>query len=73
MSTSFQKAVDSAFRVFSRANVASITCDSMGELRGFLNKVTKSELRIEQRVLEDTIPTEQDPPVTYIRIMEDKV
>ena len=73
MTSPFQKAVESAFKVFSRRNGAVIASDSLGELKNNLNKVTKSELRIDPHVLEDKIPNEHEAPVTYIRILEDKV
>ncbi|XP_060582626.1 2-aminoethanethiol dioxygenase-like [Ruditapes philippinarum] len=73
MTSPFQKAVESAFKVFSRRNGASVTSDSLSELRTNLNKVTKDELRIDPHVLEDKIPKEHEAPVTYIRILEDKL
>ncbi|XP_045188949.1 2-aminoethanethiol dioxygenase-like [Mercenaria mercenaria] len=73
MTVSFQKAVEAAFKVFSRRNAATVTNDSLGELRINLNKVTKSDLRLDPLVLEDRIPTEQEAPVTYIRILEHKL
>ncbi|KAL4231550.1 hypothetical protein ACF0H5_009131 [Mactra antiquata] len=35
--------------------------------------VTKSELQIDPTVLEDRIPKEHEPPVTYIRLLEDQL
>lgn len=71
--TSFQKAVKSAFQVFSRRNVTPVTHDSLGEIMNNLNNVTKSELRLDPILLEDKIPAEHEPPVTYIKILEDQV
>ena len=73
MSTPVQNAVSAAIKLFSRQNYRSMTSDSLKEIVNNFNQVTKAELQISPAILADKIPGHDDPPVTYIRILENKV
>ena len=73
MSTPVQNAVSAAFKLFSRQNYKAITSDSLKEIINNFNQVTKAELQINPAILADKIPGHDEPPVTYIRIHENKV
>ena len=73
MSSPVQKAVSAAFKLFSRQNHKTITRDNLKEIISHLNQVTKSELKLNPALLVDSVPNAEEPPVTYVRILENKV
>ena len=73
MSSPVQKAISAAFKLFSRQNYRTITNDNLKEIISNLNQITKTELLLNPALLVDTTPSVDEPPVTYVRIIENKV
>lgn len=73
MATPVQKAISAAFMLFSRQNYQTITNENLREIIYYFNQVSKAELQLCPSLLIDRIPSVNDPPVTYIRILENKV
>jgi len=69
----FHKAIDMAFKMFSSRNTLPVTIESLTEIQNQLNAVTKHELNIDPTLLVDKLPADDEPPVTYMRILEHSV
>lgn len=70
--TVLQKLVSASYKLFSRQNGSPITNDSIENLKHYINQVTRSDLTLDAAIL-DRPPCPDGAPVTYMKIIDDKV
>ncbi|XP_052227270.1 2-aminoethanethiol dioxygenase-like isoform X1 [Dreissena polymorpha] len=75
MATCFQKAIEHAFKLFTRkiALPVPIPTEDLLELGSLFNQITKEELNLSPDILHERVPGPKDPPVTYMKIIDNNV